>query len=554
MAPVRRNKLPNKSKRYSGVIFRYHGNYVGPGWSAGKYQASVADSKVPAVDEFDRTAKEHDRAYALGKDLKKADYKFFKQNWGKGLKRSAAAAAVGFQGYLRPVDSSSSNAPEMYPSPRRTPIKSGKKVSYSKYKQIRAADRRLAKMVVINSARKRKPVIPKKSMSTQSRKRRVVSGDGIKSSGRFSKRSASSKMTLWDRLSQRGVVYHSEIGTVVDGGASGRSVYVGHNTDQYQTMRSVIACALAKIIGKEFGLSVHAMNDSATVIIPAAYNSSGFSIQMWCRVSPASAPSQAGALISITQNATTWQNLRTQIESNLFDTFGGAANANNVQFTSMTLYANTSVGVNQIYKQIDLSKMYVDLYIRSKLKLQNRTVSVATNVSVDDINACPLVGKSYFGTGNYIGVKQNANLNTLQYIINSENATTGTGLWQYIAGGASLDNFQEPPGKSQMVKVQKVGPCKLNPGEIKTSEIYIHRNKSLNQWVKILNNLPTGSGSRTMETGKYALFGFEKMVNASAGTVDNSIKIAAEAECRMGCSVKYKNQLASTYITREQPL
>lgn len=81
--------------------FRYHGNYAGPGWSAGKYQKSVAGSSVPAIDEFDETAKEHDAAYALGKDLKKADYKFFKQNFGKGFKRSVAALAVGAQGYLR---------------------------------------------------------------------------------------------------------------------------------------------------------------------------------------------------------------------------------------------------------------------------------------------------------------------------------------------------------------------------------------------------------------------------------------------------------------------
>ena len=74
MAPIRRDKLPKK--RYNGMIIRYHGNYVGPGWSAGKYQASVAKSKVPPVDEFDRTAMEHDAAYAKGKNLKAADYKF----------------------------------------------------------------------------------------------------------------------------------------------------------------------------------------------------------------------------------------------------------------------------------------------------------------------------------------------------------------------------------------------------------------------------------------------------------------------------------------------
>ncbi len=71
MPAIPRHKLPKK--RYSGIMLRYHGNYVGPGWSAGKYQKSVAYSTVPPIDEFDRTAQVHDAAYAKGKNLKAAD-------------------------------------------------------------------------------------------------------------------------------------------------------------------------------------------------------------------------------------------------------------------------------------------------------------------------------------------------------------------------------------------------------------------------------------------------------------------------------------------------
>jgi len=80
---------------------RYHGNYVGPGWSAGRYGKSVPFSSVRPIDDFDRTAMVHDRRYALGMNKKIADEEFFKANWGKGIKRSVAAAAVGIQGYFR---------------------------------------------------------------------------------------------------------------------------------------------------------------------------------------------------------------------------------------------------------------------------------------------------------------------------------------------------------------------------------------------------------------------------------------------------------------------
>jgi len=81
----------------------YHGNYCGPGWSAGEYQDSVV-SDVHAIDEFDDTCKLHDAAYATNGDLLHADLLFAYRNIGKGYKRSAAAIAVGGQAAIRAID------------------------------------------------------------------------------------------------------------------------------------------------------------------------------------------------------------------------------------------------------------------------------------------------------------------------------------------------------------------------------------------------------------------------------------------------------------------
>lgn len=61
-------------------------------------------SDVPAVDDFDRTCKEHDAQYAINGDLLHADLSFAKQNFGKSFKRTAAAVAVGGQAGLRALD------------------------------------------------------------------------------------------------------------------------------------------------------------------------------------------------------------------------------------------------------------------------------------------------------------------------------------------------------------------------------------------------------------------------------------------------------------------
>lgn len=82
---------------------RFHGNYCGPNWSAGKMQTSVV-SNVPAIDDFDETCKQHDAAYATNSDLLDADLKFAFANIGRGAKRSVAALAVGGQAAIRALD------------------------------------------------------------------------------------------------------------------------------------------------------------------------------------------------------------------------------------------------------------------------------------------------------------------------------------------------------------------------------------------------------------------------------------------------------------------
>jgi len=83
----------------------YHGNYCGPGWSAGKKQQSVV-SNVEAVDAFDQTCKTHDEIYARGGNLYKADITFAGENLSVlDFKRNVAGLIVGTQGVIRGVSS-----------------------------------------------------------------------------------------------------------------------------------------------------------------------------------------------------------------------------------------------------------------------------------------------------------------------------------------------------------------------------------------------------------------------------------------------------------------
>lgn len=85
------------------MSFAYHGNFCGPGWSAGEWQNSVV-SDVEPIDEFDASCKVHDELYATRGDLGAADSEFAYQNLTSlSPKRMFAGAIVGAQGFARAV-------------------------------------------------------------------------------------------------------------------------------------------------------------------------------------------------------------------------------------------------------------------------------------------------------------------------------------------------------------------------------------------------------------------------------------------------------------------
>lgn len=86
------------------MALAYHGNYCGPGWSAGRYQDSVVSNVLP-IDAFDASCRTHDAVYATpGTDLATADMRFAAKNLTSlNPKRMAAGMAVGAQGALRMI-------------------------------------------------------------------------------------------------------------------------------------------------------------------------------------------------------------------------------------------------------------------------------------------------------------------------------------------------------------------------------------------------------------------------------------------------------------------
>lgn len=83
------------------MSFKLHGNYCGPGWSAGKWQQSV-DKGPPPIDAVDWACARHDAAYARGEDLAEADFRFARDTIASTTPLGIVSGlGVGAQGVLR---------------------------------------------------------------------------------------------------------------------------------------------------------------------------------------------------------------------------------------------------------------------------------------------------------------------------------------------------------------------------------------------------------------------------------------------------------------------
>lgn len=92
------------------MTLRYHGNWCGPGWSAGKYKDAkdLTDSElsVPAIDGLDALCKRHDiniRNAKTKKDIQEAHKMFMEGAAQYGIKGRLAAVAVGLFGPKEPT-------------------------------------------------------------------------------------------------------------------------------------------------------------------------------------------------------------------------------------------------------------------------------------------------------------------------------------------------------------------------------------------------------------------------------------------------------------------
>lgn len=499
---------------------RYHGNYCGPNWSAGRRQASVANSHVPAIDEFDSSCKQHDRAYAIGSDLKKADYLFYKQNWRKGVKRSLAALAVGVQGYFRsrkktkmaavkrgrsrgrsstPVARRRYYSPDPLPNtPRLTPGRVNVRVGGRSRSASRGRSRSSTRSTVASSTVRDLVAL---AASGAKKNAQITAKTGSKLYA--AKSVKKNKQRKFDMLGA--TITTEESGSK----ATSEVLFLGHaSMPRRYAWRCMFQAILKKLYAKA-GILPKMISETlqlvtATDSLVLVYKNSANAVS-------------TSAVLAF---STVGTSIYAQAEY-LANTYSTAWQA---QVIVQEIQFKPAAGSILKFERLNLINARLAWRSASVMAFQNQSVSDSGGASTDVVNVVPLRGRIYSGRGN-------GTLIITDDQTNPPWVSNDTGL---INPNNVLNGTNDPPAAHIFTEVKKYSEIKFEPGELKKSHLYDKFTINLNNFARLYNDAPSAVGNYGLyKLGKFQFLSLEKMIDSVAEF--DQVKIAYEISNVMSC-------------------
>lgn len=181
--------------------------------------------------------------------------------------------------------------------------------------------------------------------------------------------------------------------------------------------------------------------------------------------------------------------------------------------------------------RVDLESAFIDMYHKSSMKVQNRTVNDAGD-NLESLDVVPLYGKTYGGKGN--GPLQNSAYSS--GIVKQLIADRDSG---YIEGTASDIGQAEPINSIYFPGAKQQGKLKIEPAHIKTSVLTYNRHIGVNYLRKLLGDALSQSKIRS-PLGNFRFFALERIIQTSL--TPTSITLGIEINHYMSMSLKVKHR------------
>lgn len=358
-----------------------------------------------------------------------------------------------------------------------------------------------------------------------------------RSAGKFSKRP---KRNIFSKYTRQGFVTVQEWGSVITGANNSGPVFVGHAThaDTWQ-QRTLFVYAMVREVFKRAGIFYDDVN---------AFSPGSFKVVV--KYSIASSVQGNGAITEATAGKsmfTIMDNiLNFALPTNAYDGINALVNSAIGQqefFIDEILLCTDAAGEN-VLARVAMRDCNVEVFSKSDLKLQNRTVATGADEDVnssENVANQPLYGKSYSGKGNglvtKVSIQGSAEAKTLL-------CSHESGMLAYAPSGVSaLRYFGEPPLPTLFSYAPKMTSARLEPGHIKTSSLaHTWKCKQTDFWRLVGKDAGTTvlSKGQIAEThiGKFRIFALEKIMTATSA--DTNPIVGAELQNRMGLILRFR--------------
>jgi len=367
------------------------------------------------------------------------------------------------------------------------------------------------------------------------RRKRVTTGRAAGFIGRGKKRPSRNVATIQKNI-RLGVSKSFEYGTV-SATTLAKIRYIGHSSASVLQMRELFWMAFVKFISIRMGIPFNTWDDEIYRV------QTGDSFELTFNQTPVGSGAVFENESAACNTASTWRELANFFNINIPQT-------KQVRFIRMEFQPGLTVNAAETrmpWKLIRLEYASISIDCKSALKIQNRSVTVASDNEANDIDNVPLVGRSYEGNGmgpvfrkskflaNTTGVENNYSFASDKYAV-----IDGT---EYL-GADAIRELSEPPLPMQLYSCTASGKVRMQPGDVKTSLITYHLGGKLdNVWNKLGSfnaddySLPKVQGS----FGKYRLYAVEKMVDCIAPSAENAIRIGIECQVDVSATVRARD-------------
>jgi len=443
-----------------------------------------------------------------------------------------------------PSDSFPENEKTMAPagrsrSPRsqqlQTPTRRGRQSSRGSMDLSRSASRPPPSVRFVRASSA--PPTPGFSRKYMGRKSfRTAGASGSKSAGKFKK--ARGKQGLYDVYVRRGIGRVIERGGVIATTAAlpGQTILIGHATCTTRMILDLWGYGMIKYCASLLKRDIQDIND---LIIGTPGREEQFIIYYQRNI--------AGTMTDATSTLDITSTIKWIDAANSFVNLFDAIQGNSFKMLKMEWYqksvATTPVVSREKLFSVTLDKCRIHMYVKSALKIQNRTVNVAANIEADDVDNVPLYGKQYESSKNYFQTRSKT------LVVDTE----GFYGQNTFAVDASL---AEPPSLAQVKSANAISSAKLDPGSIKTSVLTYKSSFLMNDIFKTLYLSPLIDPSNTaqLKFGSSRWFCLEKMIQAVATTDVNGLKVAYELDAKQACYVTNPQSKVTTNLISLIPI